>query len=475
MYTDSDANSQSSSNSTADGVTTTTTIYKRTSIRTDVHYIPDAMTLCPSPTNPRYFEDNDGNAVLLVGSHTWGNGQDWSGYTFDWDTYLDNMVTWGHNFMRYWVWESTSPNGSPILVANGPMSPLPWNRTGPGNANDGGLKFDLTNFNSTYFTRVRARCISAATHGIYVSIMLFNGFSVASKGTPNYPFTNHPMSSNNNINGVDGDPNTDGEGYECENDSIAAVTTAQKAYIAHLIDTVGDLPNIMYEICNEPDGTVSGTSGWVATMIDYIHTYEDGKGYHHPVWYTVEWPGGNNSVLLASKAEAIAPNADVTMDGTKIVMWDTDHFYGIGGNADGAWKEFTNGAGGLIYMDSYDNEFIDGSGSGHPIQNFRDNLGYILDMAGLANLLAMTPQGGGTSPCQTGYCLYGASQYICYQPSNSNFTLDLSGEAGDTFNIRKVNLADGSIDTAQTTTGGASRTITQPTGWTTGWACWVRK
>jgi hypothetical protein len=31
------------------------------------------------------------------------------------------------------------------------------------------------------------------------------------------------------------------------------------------------------------------------------------------------------------------------------------------------------------------------------------------------------------------------------------------------------------IDTTQTTTGGASRTITQPSGWTSGWACWVYK
>lgn len=474
MYTDSDSNSQSSSSNTAGGITTTTTTYKRTRTRTDVHYLPSAMTLCPSPTNRRYFEDNDGNPVILVGSHTWGNGQDWQGYTFDWDTYLDNLVAWGHNFMRYWIWESPTPNGSPVLVATGPLSPLPWNRTGPGNAADGGLKFDLTSFNSTYFNRVRARCIDASNHGIYVSIMLFNGFSVAGKGTGETPFAYHPMQNGNNINGIDGDTDNDGEGYETQNDSIAAVTTAQKAHIAHLIDTVGDLPNILYEICNEPDGTVSGTPGWVATMIDYIHTYEDARGYHHPVWYTVEWPGGNNATLLASAAESIAPNADVTMDGTKIVIADTDHYFGIGGSADWAWKLFCNGAGGIAYMDSYDNLFIDGSGSGHPLQNLRDNLGYILDMAVLASLLSMIPQGGGGSPCQTGYCLYGGSQYICYQPSNGNFTLDLSGETG-TFNIRKVRLSNGDIDTAQTTTGGASRTITQPAGWTTGWAAYLYK
>lgn len=59
--------------------------------------------------NPRYFADPAGRAVLLAGSHTWGNLAD-MGKTdpppaFDFDAYLDFLVRHHHNFFRLWTWE----------------------------------------------------------------------------------------------------------------------------------------------------------------------------------------------------------------------------------------------------------------------------------------------------------------------------------------------------------------------------------
>lgn len=430
-------------------------------------------TLEVSSQNPRYFADKSGNIVFLTGSHTWDNRQDQGTGAFDWDTYIANLVSWGHNFFRLWVWEqpkniTTSPD--PINPTT-TLTPEIWLRTGPGNAADGGLKFDLTQYNSTHFDRLRARCIDAGNHGLYASIMLFDGWSVALKGGGSNPWTYHPFENGNNINSIDGDTNNDGAGYETEDLSISAVTTLQEAYVAHVIDTVNDLDNVLYEVCNESDISTA----WQNHFIDYIHTYEATRPKQHPVGFTAT--SADNSFLLASNAEWIAPNGgdgyldgtQAANDGTKVIVCDNDHIFGISGSTSWYWKCFCRGAN-LLYMDAMDGHFLTGTGS----QNIRDNLGYIRTLAGLAGLINMAPQNGGTSPCATGYCLYGNSQYICYQSANGNFTLDLSGESG-TFNIRKVNLADGSIDNAQTTTGGASRTITQPTGWTSGWAAWVRK
>ena len=41
---------------------------------------PAKGPLRPHPANPRYFTDGSGKAILLVGSHTWGNLQD---YTYE--------------------------------------------------------------------------------------------------------------------------------------------------------------------------------------------------------------------------------------------------------------------------------------------------------------------------------------------------------------------------------------------------------
>ena len=435
--------------------------------------------LSVSGVNARYFTDATGKVILLVGSHTWDNRQDLGTGAFDWTGYLDDLETWGHNFIRLWIWEEPSPpNGSPNLVqTTTTLTPEVWARSStPGEA-DGGNKFDLTQYNSTHFIRLRQRCIDARNRGIYVSIMLFNGWSAAQKGGGADPWPNHPFQNGNNINSIDGDTNNDGNGFETQDLSVSAITALQDAYIEHVIDVVNDLDNVLFEIANEPDGTVTGTYDWCNHMIDYIHTYEAGKPKQHPVWFTIPYPGGDNDELVASNAEAISRNGEITSAGAAIDVYDTDHLYGIGGSAIDAWSVFTRGAGGYAYMDSWDNLFLDCSGLGHPIQNLRDNLGYILAIANLVDLLHTVPQDGGTSPCQTGYCLKPASgsyhQYICFQPNSGNFTLDLTGESG-TFDIRKVRLSNGDIDTAQTTTGGASRTITQPTGWTTGWSCWVR-
>ena len=60
----------------------------------------------------------------------------------------------------------------------GLVDPFPWQRTGPGLALDGKPKFDLNLFNQSYFDRLRSRVIAAGERGIYVSIMLFEGYGL---------------------------------------------------------------------------------------------------------------------------------------------------------------------------------------------------------------------------------------------------------------------------------------------------------
>ena len=54
----------------------------------------------------------EGKAILLVGSHTWGNLQDYtydklpSPLALDFDAYLAFLRQHNHNFFRLWVWEN---------------------------------------------------------------------------------------------------------------------------------------------------------------------------------------------------------------------------------------------------------------------------------------------------------------------------------------------------------------------------------
>ena len=59
------------------------------------------------------------------------------------------------------------------------------------------------------------------------------------------------LNVNNNINGINGDPNGDGRGIEIHTLHIPVVTELQEAYVRKVIDTVNDMDNVLYEIANE--------------------------------------------------------------------------------------------------------------------------------------------------------------------------------------------------------------------------------
>src|SRR5687768_2328977 len=99
---------------------------------------PAIGPLMVHPANPRYFTDGtkgpDGQlkAVYLTGSHTWSNLMDRGANdpppVFDFEQYLNLLEKHNHNFIRLWRHEHSIPEDT--------LFPLPYRRTGPGNALD---------------------------------------------------------------------------------------------------------------------------------------------------------------------------------------------------------------------------------------------------------------------------------------------------------------------------------------------------
>src|ERR1700722_14370010 len=132
-----------------------------------------------NPDNPNYFTDDSGKAVYLTGSHTWAVLQDINpdpSVHFDYEEYLEMMTKYHHNFIRFWYFEQALRGCWTRDQIH--FSPLPYSRTGPGLAGDGEPKFNLDTWNQAFFDRLRGRIIAAGRRGIYVSVMLFNGFSL---------------------------------------------------------------------------------------------------------------------------------------------------------------------------------------------------------------------------------------------------------------------------------------------------------
>lgn len=421
-----------------------------------------------SARNRRYFETAAGQIVYLTGSHTWSNLQD-NGTTdpppvFDYPAYLDFLVGHGHNFFRLWAWEQakwTAEISSPYWFSDGPFP-----RLGPGTAPDGKPKFDLSQFNQSYFDRVRARVQDAGSRGIYVSIMLFDGWSITTKpgSVANNPWKGHPFNSANNINGINGDTNGDGLGLEIQTLANPSITAIQDAYVRKMIDAVNDLDNVLFEIDNEGDAT---SKPWQYHMIQLIRDYEATKPKQHPIGITAMWPGGSDSDLYSSAADWISPTGNpdnpVSTTGSKVVIGDTDHFCGICGNVAWVWRSLTRGQNPIL-MDGYDGAAIGVGAEDYNVSNpvweaIRKNLGWARSYASRINMAAAVPRGDLAS---TGYALaVVGTEYLVFQPNGGSVSVNLSGVAGAR-TVEWFNPSNGQTVIGTPVNGGGWVTITAP-------------
>jgi hypothetical protein len=413
------------------------------------------LPLRPS-RNPNYFEDASGTPLVLCGSHSWNTLQDWGSNgsirTLDFDAFINFLKAHGHNFTLLWCTELPRFHGLPTTESSPPdfaVSPFPWRRTGPGLATDGGLKFDLTKLDQAYFDRLRARTEALHRAGIYAGIYLFTGEWLLRFRCPT---DGYPFSGPNNVNGVD-------DGYRGGSPDKAtgsvtmtapnAITDFQDAYVKKTIDTLNDLPNVLWIVSEEAP---TNSIWWNNHLISLVRTYENGKRFQHPVGFgTLDHP--LDSELYNSDADWVAPSAWVSPErscGTgnpscKVNINDSDHsYFGMWNdtprrNRNYAWANFTAGNQ-VLFMDPYlvyyprQNRNLCDS----PVnaiasvpdarwENFRNNLGYIVRFSRKLDLASVAPRSSlsSTKECLAQTPSIGA-EYLVYAPSGGSFTVDLS-------------------------------------------------
>ena len=439
--------------------------------------------LVVSKTNPRYFAVDSGGGegplVYLTGSHANNNLQDGLGFgldcpdepeRFDFGDYLDFLEAHGHNFIRLWRWEQFRGQLA-MAGVHCCMTPQPWPRTGQGVARDGKPKFDLNRFDPAFFDRLRERVVAAGERGMYVSVMLFEGFSLHLTAAPDN-IEGHPFHAENNVNGVGIRSIDDYQVLPLE----PRVQAIQEAYVGKVVDTVQDLPNVLYEVANESCGggsidpqfaeqmKLGGVTAWGDStqwqywVIRLVKQYEQQKGYQrHPVGMTMQFPvpdaANVNAPLFDGPADWISPGSGVGPDdeqkpggdwlsdpppgdGRKVVISDTDHYAPFQGDALWAWKSFLRGHNPILY----DLGIIGGakpadptkSGPGAPpyqaFESARYALGDTLRYAQKVQLAAMVPRSEQSS---TGYALVDPGvEYLVLQPREQGGSFTATLEAG---------------------------------------------
>jgi hypothetical protein len=298
---------------------------------------------------------------------------------------------------------------------------------------------------------------AARDRGIYVSIMLFEGWGLRFAS-----WTDDPFHAPNNVQAIEGDANGDGKGTEIQTLQNPAITAIQEAYARKVVDTVNGLDNVLYEISNE-----SGfeTTEWQYHMIRYVREYERHKPKQHPVGMTSIGYGVDDADrLFHSPADWISLNPDrddyktnpPAATGAKVILIDTDHLWGVGGDRAWVWKSFLRGLN-PIWMDPYTSAEWDPLPAN--AEDVRRNLGYTRRYAQKLDLAAMTPRNELSS---TGYCLANpGKEYLVYLPSGREATVDLAGALGS-LAVEWMNPTEGSTTASGNVSGGARRSFKAP-------------
>lgn len=431
---------------------------------------PATGPLRQSRDNPRYFADPSGKIVYVTGLHTWANLQDQGAKEptpkFDFDHYLDELQRYNHNFIRLWVWEQArwapwsdgkAPNPSDWFV-----EPNPYARTGPELALDGKPKFDLDRFDHAYFARLRARVQQAGNRGIYVSIMLFQGWSSAKAWVGGKPWDGHPYNPKNNLQTFDGNPGGSG-GPQL---NLPAVREHQARYLRKVIDTINDLDNVLFEVTNE-----GGNKDWDWWVVNTVHDLEKDKPKKHPVGLTAHGSESNDE-MLASPADWFSPGSSHwpdlksdprEADGRKVSLVDTDHVWGVGGSPQWVWKVFTRGHN-LLFMDPYNDPewapILAGQNVGvSDLEGVRNAMGQTRRLSTRLNMARLKPA---TDLATTRYCLAEAGvEYLVYQPDNHTpFTVKLPEAL---FSFEWIDAIKGTTaNTGQVKSAGAPVAFTPP-------------
>ena len=367
-----------------------------------------------NPANPRYFVDSLGNPVYLAGSYQ--NPYNLLSGVSDIASYFDFLAQQNQNFTRLWAWEQSpwtyDQNGNITFTLQ------PYERTGPGAALDGGLKFDLTRFNQAYFDQLRSRIIAAGQRRIYVSLILFEGFSTQRKVRQVDPWLADPFHGGNNVNGINADENSDGRATEFFSLESPSLTALQEAFVRKIVDTLEDLDNVLYEISGD---TLPSSLGWQFHMLDYLKSYQATKINQHPVGIS-QFYGKSLSDVLGSSADWVVIQGSKAIPalatGSKILFRE--------GNAatskqpaQWVWQSFVRGY----------NPIHSESDGGTVSSEIHAAIGQTKAYAALLDMATMTPS---DTACSNRLCLVNSrSQYLTYLPSGGSVTLDLSNSTGN--------------------------------------------
>lgn len=225
-----------------------------------------------NPTNPHYFLYDEKPVVLITSGEHYGAVLN---LDFDYHAYLKTLASDHLNLTRTMTGSYVEPAGA-FRIEENTLAPkegrfiCPWKRSSVEGYANGGNKFDLTQWDEEYFTRLKDFMKEAEARNIVVELTLFCPFY----GDEQWRLS--PMNNSNNING--GGPGDRTNVYTL--DKSGSLLSVQENLVRKLVGELKGYSNLIYEICNEPYfGGV--TIAWQHHIADVISEAEKDFSNRH--------------------------------------------------------------------------------------------------------------------------------------------------------------------------------------------------
>lgn len=209
----------------------------------DQSQTPEPQVLRQHPRDSRYLEFNGKPTILITSAEHYGAVLN---LDFDYDRYLATLAVDGLNYTRVFT-GSYVERSSSFGIENNSLAPAkgrlisPWARSDqPGYVN-GGNRFDLNQWDSRYFERLKDFVSKASERGIVVEVTLFS--STYQDGYWEYS----PLYPKNNINLKE--PIDRLTLHTLDNGPMLAV---QEKLARKLVRELNGHNNVFFEIQNEP-------------------------------------------------------------------------------------------------------------------------------------------------------------------------------------------------------------------------------
>lgn len=169
---------------------------------------------------------------------------------FEAEAYLDLLAERGLNFVRLWGQYQWANDLMPFAGTRGDR--------------------DLTRPDPAFYERLRWVVAAAAERGIIVQVTLFDSVQLEGAADSGNRWINSPYRRANNQQAYLDDPRD----FNVLDGSPPVWGEANRPYIEQVVDTLCDLPNVIYEAMNEPEGSGGdagrGTPAFVTAVVESL-------------------------------------------------------------------------------------------------------------------------------------------------------------------------------------------------------------